>query len=581
MDEGSDTNNEASTSEDELRTTEVKTNRGTKETVLTDGEPVDISRATNTGIIRALRQSEDRYRLLAENATDCIWTINPNTLRFTYISPSIQRLRGYTSDEAMKQTFYEILTEESLGIILNELKKEMDIEKSGTGDPDRTRTLELEMCHKNDYTIWTETTFSFLRDEEGVLTEILGVTRDITERRILQAKLLQSQKMEAIGKLAGGIAHDFNNLLTVIIGYTDMVYGSLTDRSLKDDLREVKEAANKAQSLTSQLLAFSRKQELRTQIIDINPIIKNIEKMIRRLIGEDIELRINFDEGIDYVKVDPSQIEQVIMNLTVNAKDAMPDGGALTIKTEELFLDEAYCQFDTNARPGKFICITVQDTGKGMGRDTLQHIFEPFFTKKEKGKGTGLGLSVVYGIIKQHEGWIKVDSKPRQGSIFRIYLPANSEKPKSETKSTAKIEKLFGQGERILLIEDEKNVREFIQKTLRRHGYNVFPAVNAQEAIELFQQENGNFHLIFSDVILPGKSGLQIVEDLLRLRESRNMPQPEGPESELKVLMSSGYTDGKSRWERITERGFPLLHKPYNLKTLLKTLREVIESDKA
>ncbi len=388
------------------------------------------------------------------------------------------------------------------------------------------------------------------------------------EKGKIQVQLLQAQKMEAVGTLAGGVAHDFNNLLTAIRGYVDLVMMKVDESGpFYRNLKQIRNAAIRAAELTRQLLLFSRKQPMEFIHLNINRTIDDLLKMLNRLIGEDIVIRTDLEPDIWMVRADPGSIEQVIMNLAGNARDAMPNGGRLTIKTENVLLDEESCKVFLEARPGKFVCLSVEDTGAGMNKKTIQHIFEPFFTTKEAGKGTGLGLSVVYGIVKQHEGWINVSTNSGLGSTFRIYLSASSVEPEDEVKEANPLQKLQGSGERILLVEDEEGVRGFVSEVLRGNGYSVAEAANVQEALDIFDREKGDFHLIFSDVVLPDKSGLHLVDRLLSYKP------------ELRVLLSSGYTDQKSQWSLIQEREIRFLQKPYALADLLQAVKAVIEKD--
>ncbi len=402
------------------------------------------------------------------------------------------------------------------------------------------------------------------------------LTKEITERKQaeeekekLQGQLLQAQKMEAIGILAGGVAHDFNNLLQAIKGYTDLAMMRVNEADpLYRDLRQIDISAGRAASLTRQLLLFSRRQPMEFTPVNINTTVENLLKMLRRLIGEDISIKTELDPELWTTEADTGNIEQVIMNLTVNARDAMPEGGIITIRTENVHVDKKYCKTHTYARPGKFACLTVEDTGVGMDKETVQRIFEPFFSTKGPGKGTGLGLSVIYGIVKQHEGWVDVYSEPGQGSTFKIYLPVSSLVAEDDAKETISLKDLQGNGERILLVEDEEEVREFATEALSKNGYVIYDAANAEQALDIFEREAGNFDLIFSDVVLTGKSGLQFVDQLLSRKPS------------LHVLLSSGYTDHKSQWLAIQERGFRFLQKPYALNDLFKAIREAMGKDK-
>jgi signal transduction histidine kinase len=390
------------------------------------------------------------------------------------------------------------------------------------------------------------------------------------EKEKMQAQLIQAQKMEAIGTLAGGVAHDFNNLLTTIQGYAQLAMMSLKESDpFFENFKEIQQASVRAAKLTRQLLLFSRQQPMDLHSITLNETVDNLMKMLKRLIGEDITVQIDLDPNLWTNMADPGNMEQVIMNLVVNARDAMPEGKKITIKTENVDIDEGYCEIYKYAHPGKFVCLSVEDTGVGMDKEIIQHIFDPFFTTKGIGKGTGIGLSVVYGIVKQHEGWINVYSEPGRGSVFKVYLPVSSVESNGEAKEEViSIQDCHGKGERILLVEDDDGIREFAKRVLVESGYVGFEAANAEEALNIFGKEKGDFHLVFSDVVLPEKSGLQLVEQLLCRKP------------ELKVLLTSGYTDQKSQWPVICEKGYRFIQKPYGLTDLLRVVREVIEQGK-
>jgi PAS domain S-box-containing protein len=386
------------------------------------------------------------------------------------------------------------------------------------------------------------------------------------EKEKMQSQLVQSQKIEAIGVLAGGVAHDFNNILTSIKGNTELAMMN-TNKSnpLYKDLKEIKVSASRAASLTRQLLLFSRKQPMGFKPIRPNDLINELVKMLNRLIGENIKIKLEFESALWIANADWGSIEQVITNLVVNAGDAMPEGGAITIKTENVTLDEEYSRNNPETRPGKFIRLSVADTGSGMDKETLTHIFEPFFTTKGLGKGTGLGLSVIYGIIKQHNGWINVYSESGHGSVFKIYLPAGSvvEKKKAEKKVPA--EKLKGSGERILLVEDEDSVARYTERVLKKNGYVVFVAHNFEETLEVFEKQKGNFDLIISDMVLPDKTGLEIVDELISRKPKLN------------IIFTSGYLDDKSQWPVIQERGYKFLQKPFEINDILRAVKETLK----
>jgi PAS domain S-box-containing protein len=477
-----------------------------------------------------------------------------------YINPKFTEVTGYTYEEAIGQNPRILKSGEHPPELYKQLWDTITSGKEWSG--------ELHNKRKDGELYWEKASISPIKNTEGVITHFLAVKEDITEQKRLERQLIQAQKMEAIGNLAGGVAHDFNNLLGVIIGYSDVLLTKISKGEQTGKfVEEIRKAGRQAASLTHQLLSFSRRQVLQPEVLDMNTIVIDIKKMLERLIGEDIELITDFGSELDPVKADRGQVGQVLMNLALNARDAMPEGGRITIKTENVALDEKYCKTYSYARPGMFVCLSVTDTGIGMGRETISHIFEPFFTTKKEGQGTGLGLSVIYGIVKQHEGWINVYSEPGQGSVFRVYFPASSVSRQARAEEEIPLDGLQGSGERVLLVEDEEMLRDFTVGVLRENGYEVFEARNAEEALDFFKREKGDFNLVFSDTVLPDKTGIELVDQLLSLKP------------DLKVLMTSGYLDKKSRWSIIQQRGFNFLPKPYTLADLLRALKEVVKSE--
>ncbi|MEW5804061.1 MAG: ATP-binding protein [bacterium] len=450
---------------------------------------------------------------------------------------------------------------ELIGIVEN--FKDITERKRTEGELQRIRS-ELEVKVK-------ERTAELLSANRALQEEIQERKRTEEALRQSEAQLRQSQKMEAIGMLAGGVAHDFNNLVQAIMGFSELLMdGCVSSEEVHEFAEEIKSASSRAAILTRQLLAFGRRQILQPEVLNVNKVIASTEKMLRRLIGEDIDLVTDLGSGLGSVKADPGQIEQVIMNLSVNARDAMPRGGRLTIRSDSVVLTENECRVIPEGRPGTFVCLSVTDTGCGMDRAVMDRIFEPFFTTKGPGNGTGLGLSTVYGIIKQHEGWIDVSSQPGQGSTFRMFLPVFSVKlPEKNHERALPLQGLQGNGERILLVEDEQGARQFAAQALRKNGYIVCEAASAREASDIFSASGDSFHLVFSDVVLPDKTGIELVDHLLALR-------PEQP-----ILFCSGYTDQKSQWPLICKRKFRFLQKPYLLAELLSAVQETIRLSKA
>jgi len=511
-----------------------------------------------------VRKSERRYRLLADNITDIIWTTDLD-LRFTYFSPSIVQT-GYTADEAMTLSVQEFLTPASLELARKTLAKELAEESPDPTELFDSRTLDLGIQSKDGVTLSAESRVNFLRDAEGRPVGILGVTRDTSERKRLEEQLHKAQELEAIGRLSGGVAHDFNNILTAVTGYSDFLLMELGPHDpRRGDLEGIKQATERAARLTQQLLAFGRKQVLQLKVLDLNSVVANMEDMLQRLIGEDIDLATALDPSLGRVKADPGRIEQVIMNLAVNARDAMPQGGKLTIKTMNVVLDDEYAHHHVEVEPGRHVMLAVSDAGIGMDEEIRSHLFEPFFTTKEDGKGTGLGLSTVYGIVKQSNGHISVHSEPERGTTFEIYLPRTDEDADQIPQELASVERERG-SETILLVEDDDAVRNLVLRILTSSDYTVLEARNGEEAIQVCQQHEGPLHLLLTDVVLPGgMSGLQIAERLAPLHP------------EARVLYMSGYTDDAIGRHGVLEPGIAFLEKPFAPTTLVRKVRLVLD----
>jgi two-component system cell cycle sensor histidine kinase/response regulator CckA len=429
-----------------------------------------------------------------------------------------------------------------------------------------------EICNKrkDGKLYWEYASISPIRNEEGTITHYIGLKEDITERKSLEEQLRQSQKMEAIGRLAGGIAHDFNNMMTAVIGFSDYLLSARNeDESLCSIIKQIKTAGQRAASLTQHLLTFSRRQSTESQLIDLNSIISDMEHMLKQLIGEDIELIFALDKKLDFIKADHSQIEQIIMNLAVNSRDAMPEGGKLVIETSGIDLDESYCRDWIDINPGRYVILAVTDTGIGMDKDTLAHIYEPFYTTKEIGKGTGLGLSTVYGIIEQSGSHIHCYSEPGKGTTFKIYFPAIYEEEKAESfeKEQIAAESLKGK-ETVLVVEDEDIVRNITCTVLKDNGYTVLEASNSNVALDICKQHRERIDVLISDVIMPGMNGTKLAEEVLSL-----YPQTA-------VLFVSGYPDNATEKLNLIEGGDNFLQKPFTPKKLLTKVREIVSKGK-
>ncbi len=519
---------------------------------------------------QAIRESERIYRMITENVREVIWIMDFN-MKYPYMSPSIVRLTGYTPEDLHALPIQEQLTPESYALVEKRLAEELALEKSGEPlDPGRLMILELELKRKEGGTVWVEVTASFNRDKDGRAIGILGVSKDITDRRRaeeerskLEAQLIQAQKMESIGRLAGGVAHDFNNMLNVISGYAELIKLRLNDNDgILQDILEIEKAANRSRDITTQLLAFSRKQIISPRSMDLNMLILSMQKTLARLIGEDIDLQFYPGDNLWKVKVDPSQVEQILLNLGVNARDAMPGGGKLTIETTNIRIDENYCRTHLGFTPGLYVLLSMSDNGSGMDKETLQNIFEPFFTTKEIGKGTGLGLATVYGIIQQNCGLINVYSEPGHGTTFRIYLPRcldGVDKPDETIEFTVS----SGSG-RVVLVEDEDLVRKMTKDMLEAIGYTVQTTQSPLEALSMCEEMDSQPDLVITDVVMPSMSG----------RELRDKLKTIWPD--IKVLFMSGYTANVIVHHGVLEEGVHFLQKPFSMNDLAGKVREAM-----
>jgi len=400
--------------------------------------------------------------------------------------------------------------------------------------------------------------------DKGCLVRTWGIQRDVTARMHLEEQLRNAQQLEAIGRLAGGVAHDFNNILSIIMGHGELLLGAVgADERARNGLEQIRRAADRAASLTQQLLAFSRKQVLQPKVLDLNEAVADVQKMLSRVIGEDIELIASVHPSLASVKADPGQVEQVLMNLAVNARDAMPHGGKLMMETSNVEADAELAR-SLDLVPGRYAMLKVTDTGHGMSAETLSHIFEPFFTTKPMGKGTGLGLATVWGIVKQSGGSIRVESEVDRGSTFRIYLPAtegNTRKPQATTAG----EKVAGGTETILIAEDEPDLRELAHIFLEGYGYQVLEAASAEQAIQTAGIFAGTIDLLLTDVIMPGMSGRQLAENILSKR-----PQT-------KIVYMTGYTDDMVVQHKVLEPGVKLLQKPFSKIDLALKVRSTLD----
>ncbi|MEW6377111.1 MAG: ATP-binding protein [Thermodesulfobacteriota bacterium] len=541
---------------------EIRVQERTRELVQTN-EVLQLEITERSRVEEALKQSEEKYRMLIENIQDGVFVIQDAKMQF--VNEAFARMVGYTVEEVIGMDFRQLVAPEDLEMVSSRYVRR----QAGEYVPNE---YEFRMLHKDSITRVIVNMNLGLINYHGRIAS-MGTVKDITERKraeeersSLQEQLRQSQKMEAIGQLASGVAHDFNNLLTIITGYTDLLLSSIDpDNPLYPDTIEIKNAAKKAESLTRQLLAFSRRQVFQPKILDLNSFVSNMNKILQRLIGEHIELIPVLSKDPNKIKVDPGQIEQVIVNLVVNARDAMPSGGKLTIETANVVLDENYSHTHFDVKPGDYVMLSIRDSGVGIPPENMEHIFEPFFTTKEKGKGTGLGLSTVYGIVKQSGGGIWVESQPDQGTTFKIYFPriegeVESMKLEATPYKSPKI------SETILVVEDEEVVRKVTVAILKKEGYHVLEAKSGEEALRLFQNQNPHpIHLLLTDVVMPGMSGPELAISLTSAHP------------EMKVLYISGYIDHALLNNEILKNGRPYLQKPFTSDNLVHKVREVLD----
>jgi PAS domain S-box-containing protein len=504
--------------------------------------------------VEALRESEKRLQAILDNSPAFIF-LKDTEGRYLYVNPQFGQLTPLPPEQILGKTDAEIFPpEQAAAFRANDLK----VLQAGMA-------LEFEEVAGHPDELQTSIVAKFpLRNTEGTVYALCGIATDITQRKSLEAQLRQTQKMEAIGRLAGGIAHDFNNLLTVIIGFSELMLLSLpVGVPHHDSVEQIRQAGEKAASLTRQLLAFSRQQVLQPKVLDLNAVVANMDTMLQRVIGEDIDLLTMLSPSLTSVKADPGQIQQILMNLVVNARDAMPEGGRLTIETADVVLDTDYASRHVDVSPGRYVLLAVSDTGCGMDKQTQARIFEPFFTTKEEGKGTGLGLSTVYGIVKQSGGNIWVYSEPGHGTTFRIYLPRIEEAAQAVKLDEAPEQSPRG-SETILLVEDNAEVRSLVKTILQTQGYTVLEAAQGEEALRFSGQHEGLIHLMVTDMVMPEMNGRELAERLKPLRPN------------MKILFVSGYTDKAMLHHGELDPGMAFLQKPFTPQTLARKVREVL-----
>lgn len=514
----------------------------------------------------ALRRSEEKFKRLLQNSNDIIAVMDAKGIQISVSGP-VEAFFGYRPEEVIGKNVFDFIHPD-------DIKATREIFTEAAMQPGITLRAEVRFRHKNGTWKTVEAVGSnYLHDP--LISGIIVNTRDISERKKveeehskLEAQLQQAMKMEAVGRLAGGVAHDFNNILTVITGNVELMKMKLnhSDPFLRH-LNTINKAAESAASLTRQLLAFSRRQIIEPKILNLNDLVGNLLKILPRLIGEDITLQTALAKDLGSVKVDPGQFEQVLVNLSVNARDAMPDGGSLVIETANIDLDEDYCSRHPHVQPGKFVLLALSDTGCGMSPDIKRHLFEPFFTTKTVGKGTGLGLATTFGIVKQAKGTIEVYSEPGRGTSFKIYLPRLSEPADRLITEKAGLKIPEGK-ETVLIVEDDAAVRELALTILQHLGYKVLSAANGGEAFLLAEKHKGEIDLLMTDVVMPGMNGRELAERITQLQPG------------IRVLFTSGYTENVIVHHGIVEKNLNFIGKPYTMQALAKKIRDVLDPGK-
>jgi PAS domain S-box-containing protein len=509
----------------------------------------------------ALRESEEKFRQLAENINEVFWITDPGKHQMLYLSPAFEEIWGRTCESVYQssKSWLEAIHPDDRQRVLTAA-----VNKQHLGEYDESYRIvrpdgSIRWIHDRAYPV---------NNESGQVYRIVGTAEDITQRKETEKQLRQAQKMESIGLLAGGVAHDFNNILLIIQINLEMVLldGASFPVEAKEHLAEIGKAADRAGNLNRQLLAFSRTEAMQMQLLDLNDLTSSFSRMLRRIVGENIRVQNDLAAVVPAVQADPGMIEQVLMNLAVNARDAMPKGGRLIIGTELVAVDEAEAKLNPRKRAGRFACLSVRDTGTGIAPEHMPRIFEPFFTTKGVGKGTGLGLATVFGIAEQHKGWVDVSSTPGAGTTFRLFLPLSSEGAGAASAIVPK--KICGGTERILLVEDEQGVREVLFHTLANFGYAVLAADSGVAALKTWQDHTGRFDLLITDMVMPGGlTGLDLI----------NLLRAEKPA--LKVLLMSGYSQELARGNLAGASDIVFLHKPFPTRVLAETVRHCLDTD--
>jgi len=506
----------------------------------------------------ALKESEQRFRSLGENSPEIIYTLGKNGA-FTYVNPAWEKVLGHSVDEVKGKYFVNFSPEE-------DAKEYVRLFKQIRDGKETLRDINGTLLNKDGSPRLFSLSGAPNLGPDGSVTGMVGLLKDVTEERSLQAQLQQAQKMEAIGTLAGGVAHDFNNLLQAVLGYSDLL---LLHKTAGDPghrkILEIKKAAERGAELAQQLLTFSRKVESKLRPTDLNHEMGQVHKLLERIVPKMIKIELHLAEDLKTVNADPAQVEQVLMNLAVNARDAMQDGGKLIIETRNALLSERYCKTHLGPKPGEYVLISVSDTGHGMDKETLASIFEPFFTTKGTGKGTGLGLAMVYGIVKNHGGYITCYSEPSEGSIFKIYLPAIERQAEVQESKADKIQ--TGGNETLLLVDDDEVILELGGEMLSEFGYTVLTASDGENALSLYRENRMKIDLVVLDLIMPGMGGRKCLEELLKINPVA------------KVVIASGYSADVHVKEALGMGASDFIGKPYDINQMLNTVRCVLNSE--
>ncbi len=509
----------------------------------------------------ALKLTERKLRILADNIDDVLWINKPGNAEQSYISPAFEKIWGIPAEDItdLFKSFFKAVHQDDREDIFKELNRS---HYKGSA-----YQVEYRIKRPDGSVRWIYDRGFPVYDDQGNVEMMAGIASDITNRKNLEDQLHHAIKMETIGRLAGGVAHDFNNALTPITGISEMLLlKSGLDNKMQDSVREIKEAGERCANLTRQLLAFGRRQHMEMTTFDLNDVVRDVEKLLSRIIGEDIVLNKLLDSEPVYIKADVGQIEQIIVNLAVNARDAMPFGGSLTIETKSVYLDDVFSKKHVSVTPGHYIMMAVSDTGEGMDEDIQTKIFEPFFTTKEEGKGTGLGLATVYGIVRQSGGNIFVNSELNIGTTIIVYLPMVEAVPirgESQQKLTMADVKGF---ETILLVEDDDSARKTVNSILSENGYHIIDACGGEDALKSCERHDGPIHLLLTDVIMPGMTGKELAGHI-----SRVLP-------ETKIIFMSGYTGSAIVHHGVLEKGIQFVQKPFTMDSLLTKVRQVLDS---